>query len=74
MTRERTSQGCVVIAGHVSADAWPFNLAWLTFRATGGRAVALLVEGFSVFGFHIQYWMPIAALIVAVAIAIGLQK
>jgi hypothetical protein len=34
----------------------------------------LLVEGFSVFGYHIQYWMPTAALIVTVAIAIGLQK
>jgi len=34
----------------------------------------MLVEGFSVFGINIQYWMLIAALIVAVAIVIGLQK
>jgi hypothetical protein len=28
----------------------------------------MLVEGFDVFGFHIQYWMPLAVVIVAVAI------
>jgi hypothetical protein len=30
----------------------------------------MLVEGFDVFGFHIQYWMLLAVLIAAAAIAI----
>jgi hypothetical protein len=29
-----------------------------------------LVEGFDVFGIHIQYWMPLAILVVTVGIAI----
>jgi predicted small secreted protein len=29
----------------------------------------MLVEGFDVFGFHIQYWMPLAVVIVAVAMS-----
>jgi hypothetical protein len=33
--------------------------------------VHILVEGFSVFGVQVQYWMPLAALIVAVAVVIG---
>jgi hypothetical protein len=28
----------------------------------------MLVEGFSIFGFHVQYWMILAILIIAVAI------
>ena len=36
-------------------------------------ALHILVEGFSVFGVHIQYWMPIAVLVVAVAIAVSLR-
>jgi hypothetical protein len=31
----------------------------------------ILVEGFSVFGVHIQYWMPLAVLMVGVAVAIS---
>jgi hypothetical protein len=34
----------------------------------------ILVQGFSVFGVQVQYWMLIAALIVAAATAIGMQK
>jgi hypothetical protein len=34
----------------------------------------ILVEGFSVFGVQVQYWMPLAVLIVAVGIAIGVRK
>jgi hypothetical protein len=30
----------------------------------------MLVEGFDIFGVHIQYWMPLAVLIAAAAIAI----
>jgi hypothetical protein len=33
----------------------------------------MLVEGFDVFGIHIQYWMPLAAFVVAVAIAISVR-
>jgi hypothetical protein len=33
--------------------------------------VHLLVEGFDVLGAHIQYWMLIAALIVAVAVIVA---
>jgi hypothetical protein len=29
----------------------------------------MFVEGFDIFGVHIQYWMPLAALIAVVAIA-----
>jgi hypothetical protein len=31
----------------------------------------ILVEGFDVFGVYIQYWMPLAALVAAVAITIS---
>jgi hypothetical protein len=31
----------------------------------------MLVEGFDAFGVHIQYWMPLVVLAVAVAIAIS---
>jgi hypothetical protein len=34
----------------------------------------MLVEGFSVFGMQVQYWMLIAAMVVVVAIVIGLRK
>jgi hypothetical protein len=34
----------------------------------------MLVEGFSVFGVHIQYWMLLAALIVATSVVIGMRK
>jgi hypothetical protein len=33
----------------------------------------MLVEGFSVFGFQVQYWMLIAVMIVVVAIAVAVQ-
>jgi len=29
----------------------------------------MLFEGFDIFGIHIQYWMPLAAVIATVAIA-----
>jgi hypothetical protein len=32
----------------------------------------VLVEGFDAFGVHIQYWMPLAALVAAAAIAISM--
>jgi hypothetical protein len=31
----------------------------------------MLVEGFDILGVHIQYWMPLAVLIAAVAIALS---
>jgi len=31
----------------------------------------MLVEGFDVFGVHIQYWMPLAVLVMAVSIAVS---
>jgi hypothetical protein len=34
----------------------------------------MLVEGFSVFGVHIQYWMLLAALIVAISVVIGMRR
>jgi hypothetical protein len=34
-------------------------------------ALQMLVEGFEVFGIHVQYWMPLAVLIAAVAIVIS---
>ena len=33
-----------------------------------------LVEGFNVFGVQVQYWMLIAALIIAVAVAFGMRR
>lgn len=35
----------------------------------GETALHILVEGFDVFGVHIQFWMPLAVLVVGVAIA-----
>jgi hypothetical protein len=32
-----------------------------------------LVEGFDAFGIHIQYWMPLAILVAAIAIALSLR-
>jgi hypothetical protein len=34
----------------------------------------MLVEGFSVFGVHIQYWMLAAVAMVVVAVIIGMRK
>ena len=34
-------------------------------------ALHILVEGFSVFGVQVQYWMLIAVAIVAISVAIG---
>ncbi len=34
----------------------------------------MLVEGFYVFGVHLQYWMVAGALIVALAIIIGTRR
>ncbi len=34
----------------------------------------ILVEGFRVFGVEFQYWMPIAVLIVAAAVAFAVWK
>jgi hypothetical protein len=34
----------------------------------------MLVEGFDIFGVHIQYWMPLAVLVAAVAVAISLRR
>jgi hypothetical protein len=34
----------------------------------------MLVEGFNVFGFQVQYWMLIAALMIAVAILIAARS
>jgi hypothetical protein len=31
----------------------------------------MLVEGFDIFGAHIQFWMPLAVLLAAVAVAIS---
>jgi hypothetical protein len=33
----------------------------------------MLVESFDVFGAHIQFWMPLAALVAALAIAISVR-
>jgi hypothetical protein len=35
--------------------------------------MSVLVEGFDVFGVHIQYWMPLAVLVAAVAIVVSLR-
>jgi hypothetical protein len=35
----------------------------------GEAALNFLVEGFDIFGVHIQYWMPLAVLIAVIAIA-----
>jgi hypothetical protein len=43
-------------------------------RATGKATLDMLVEGFKVFGVHLQYWMVVAAAIVALAIVIGLRR
>ena len=32
-----------------------------------------LVEGFDVFGVHIQYWMPLAILVAAAAVVVSLR-
>jgi hypothetical protein len=34
----------------------------------------MLVEGFDAFGVYIQYWMPLAVLVVGVAIAISVRR
>jgi hypothetical protein len=39
-----------------------------------GISVHILVEKFSVFRLEIQYWMLVAAVIVAAAITIGMRK
>jgi hypothetical protein len=57
----------------------PFRLLGAFFgvnegNAFCGRALHTLVEGFSVFGVHVQYWMLIAALIVAIAVVSSLWK
>jgi hypothetical protein len=36
-------------------------------------AMDMLVEGFDAFGVHIQYWMPLAVLVVAVVILVNLR-
>jgi hypothetical protein len=38
-------------------------------KNSGGTALNFLVEGFDIFGVHIQYWMPLAVLIAVIAIA-----
>jgi hypothetical protein len=38
--------------------------------SAGAKALQMLVEGFDVFGAHIQYWRPLAILAAAVAIVI----
>jgi hypothetical protein len=37
-------------------------------------ALHMLVEGFDVFGAHVQYWMPVAVVIVAVAIVVEVRS
>jgi hypothetical protein len=39
-----------------------------------GIAVHILVEGFSVFGVHVEYWMLVAVLIVAAAVAFDVWR
>ena len=34
----------------------------------------IFVETFSVFGAQVQYWMPIAVVIVVIAIVVGVRK
>jgi hypothetical protein len=34
----------------------------------------MLVEGFDVFGVQVQYWMPVAVVIVAVAIVVEVRS
>lgn len=43
-------------------------------RATGKATLDMLVEGFKVFGVHLQYWMVVAAAIVVLAIVIGMRR
>jgi hypothetical protein len=42
-----------------------------TFQPRGEAALDMLVEGFNVFGVHIQFWMPLAGLVATVAIGIS---
>jgi hypothetical protein len=48
-------------------------LAGLALRPTGEAAVHILVEGFSVFGVQVQYWMLTAALIVVVGVMFAMR-
>jgi hypothetical protein len=34
----------------------------------------MLVEGFDVFGIHVQYWMLVASVTIAVAVVIGMRS
>jgi hypothetical protein len=34
----------------------------------------MLVEGFDVFGIHVQYWMPVAVVIIVVAIIFEMRS
>ena len=54
----------------------PLILACGSYPSAQSRETILhiLVEGFSVLGVQVQYWMPIAVLIVTVAVIIGAWK
>jgi hypothetical protein len=43
---------------------FPDSVSYLP-PATGGTTLHVLVEGFSIFGVQVQYWMLLAVLIVA---------
>jgi hypothetical protein len=43
---------------------------WVTARPRK-PTLHMFVEGFDVFGVHIQYWMPLAVAFIAVAVALS---
>jgi hypothetical protein len=44
-------------------------LSWGRFPRDRRKRPCMLVEGFSVFGVEVQYWMPIASLVLATFVA-----
>jgi hypothetical protein len=68
---EPTSEPC---RENPPSGCWDPSLVSTMAVQSEGRALHTLIEGFSVFGVHVQYWMLIAALIVTIAVVSGLRK
>ena len=60
----------------------PINIKIIYFPVGGSyllrdrrkRPLHMLVEGFDVFGVHVQYWMPVAVVIIVVAIIFEMRS
>jgi hypothetical protein len=60
----------------------PINIKIIYFPVGGSyllrdrrkRPLHMLVEGFDVFGIHVQYWMPVAVVIIVVAIIFEMRS